>query len=78
MANCASCGSTRWYRKRHVVFDVQFGGGNITMSRSAAERRLRCTLDICAGCGRTTTYVEDWNEWLGVTGVDEVIETADG
>ncbi|MDH3752224.1 MAG: hypothetical protein OEU32_00025 [Acidimicrobiia bacterium] len=64
------------FRKRNVVFDVKFGSGRLLKSGSNKERWLRCTLDICGGCGRVATYVQDPENWLGAVGYDELIDTA--
>ena len=74
MAACETCGSTQVYRKRDVVFDVKFGGGRMLKSGSNKQRWLRCTLDICGGCGRTTTYGQNPQDWLGAVGYDEVFD----
>lgn len=75
MAGCESCGANQWYRKRDVVYEVNFGSGRIVRTGSTKERRLHCTLDVCVGCGRLTTYLQKPHEWMKTVGYDELIDT---
>ncbi len=73
---CETCGGTQLFRKSNVVFEVNFGAGGAVMSMSSAQRWLRCTLDICGQCGRTTTYVQNPQQWLQAVGFDAVYDTS--
>lgn len=71
---CETCGSTQVFRKSNVAFEVGFGGGAFIKSTSG-NRFLRCTLDVCGGCGRTTTFIQDHQAWLQNVGWDAVFDT---
>ncbi len=71
---CPTCGGTRIYRKSNVVFEVHHGAG-VVMVSSGSNRWLRCTLDVCEGCGRVDTFVQDPMEWLQRVGYDAVFDT---
>ncbi|MDZ7731819.1 MAG: hypothetical protein U5R31_00750 [Acidimicrobiia bacterium] len=63
------------YRKSNVVFEVGSGSGALVMSKHN-EKFLRCTLDVCGGCGRTTTFVQNPLDWLSRAGYDAVFDTS--
>ena len=75
MAACETCGSTQIFRKSNVAFEVGYGGGTFVVS-TAGNRHLRCTLDVCGGCGRTTTFIQDHQGWLAQNGYDAVFDTS--
>jgi hypothetical protein len=76
MAGCVTCGATQVFRKSDVVFEVGFGSGALVMSTNK-NRFLRCTLDVCGGCGRTTTFVQNPQEWLQRVGYDAVFDLSE-
>jgi len=55
------------------VFEVKFGTGRMVQA-SSRDRFLRVTLDICGGCGRTTHFIQNPEEWLARVGYDQVFE----
>ena len=71
---CPTCGHTKIYRKTDTVFEVKFGSGRIMMA-NGVDRFLRCTLDVCGGCGRTTHFIQNPQEWLSRVGYDAVFDT---
>lgn len=73
MAGCESCGGTQVLRKSNVVFEVGFGGGAFVTSNSK-NRFMRCTVDVCGTCGRTTMFVNDPQEWAQRVGVEQVFD----
>ena len=75
MAACETCGSTQVFRKSNVAFEVGFGAGGFVVS-TARNHHLRCTLDVCGGCGRTTTFIQDPQTWLASVGYDAVFDTS--
>jgi hypothetical protein len=76
MAACETCGGTQVYRKANVVFEVGFGGGAFIVSKTG-NKFLRCTLDVCGGCGRTTTFIQDPQDWIQRVGYDAVFDTSE-
>lgn len=73
MAGCETCGGTQVLRKSNVVFEVGFGGG-VFITSNSKNRHMRCTLDVCGGCGRTTTYINDPQAWAQAVGVEQVFD----
>ena len=71
--SCPTCGATRIYRKSDTVFEVKFGTGRMVQA-SSRDRFLRVTLDICGGCGRTTHFIQNPEEWLARVVYDQVFE----
>ncbi|MCZ7529000.1 MAG: hypothetical protein M5U31_00815 [Acidimicrobiia bacterium] len=77
MAGCPACGSTQVFRKSNVVYEVGSGGTGAVV-RKRKDRFLPCTLDVCGGCGRLTTYVQDPQDWAKRTGAEEFGSGASG